>query len=310
MAVLPSAAERPSGLVGGSLRVGADQVALLGPDTAAAGEDDAAPVPALSASPPTIAVLPSLDNATEKPCPAFPTAPVPTSLLPCCIHSPPLRVKPRRPGVRVVARPAHDGGVAIGRQSDGDALSGVSNRAGADQLVALLGPKTAAAGEDPRRRHTSCRKVRHDGGVAVVRQGDGEALPVGSNRASADLLPCWVQTAPLRVNTHAAPVILLSASPPTMAVLLSADSATDSLVGESNEAVQQLDTCCETVQAQVAMKKAALRKSGPMPRFYGLSDCCSWLDPPLRNNIDARKAQTSPCKRYPSRSRRSATWNK
>ena len=58
---------------------------------------------------------------------------------------------PRRSGVRVVARAAHDGGVAIGRQSDGDALSCVSNRAGADQLVALLGPDTAAAGEDPRR---------------------------------------------------------------------------------------------------------------------------------------------------------------
>ena len=33
----------------------------------------------LSPGPPTIAVLPSADSATEKPCPPFPTAPVPTS---------------------------------------------------------------------------------------------------------------------------------------------------------------------------------------------------------------------------------------
>src|SRR5258708_24049327 len=41
------------------------------------------------------------------------------------------------------------------------------------------------------------------------------------------LLPCCVQTPPLRVNTHAAPVILLSLGPPTIAVLPSADRATD-----------------------------------------------------------------------------------
>src|SRR5260370_146136 len=39
-------------------------------------------------------------------------------------------------------------------------------------------------------------------------------------------LPCCVQTPLLRVNTHAAPVLLLSDHPPTMAVLPSADSAT------------------------------------------------------------------------------------
>ena len=40
-------------------------------------------------------------------------------------------------------------------------------------------------------------------------------------------VPCWVQTPPLRVKTHAAPVKLLSRYPPTMAVLPSADSATE-----------------------------------------------------------------------------------
>src|SRR5450759_1713700 len=52
-----------------------------------------------------------------------------------------------------------------------------------------------------------------------------KALPTAPVPTS--LLPCWVQTLPLRVKTHAAPVPLLSVNPPTMAVLPSADSATD-----------------------------------------------------------------------------------
>jgi hypothetical protein len=47
-------------------------------------------------------------------------------------------VDPRRPSVRVVAIPAHDGGVAVARQRDGLALDGTANGAGADQLRSLL----------------------------------------------------------------------------------------------------------------------------------------------------------------------------
>src|ERR1043165_8669129 len=43
----------------------------------------AAPMLLLSAGPPTMAVLPSPDNATTMPWRALPAAPVPTSLLPC-----------------------------------------------------------------------------------------------------------------------------------------------------------------------------------------------------------------------------------
>src|SRR3974377_2240236 len=53
----------------------------------------AAPMYELSSTPPTMAVLPSADSATETPWAAFPTAPVPTSLLPCWVHTPPLRLK-------------------------------------------------------------------------------------------------------------------------------------------------------------------------------------------------------------------------
>src|ERR1019366_1205723 len=66
----------------------------------------AAPAPPLSSGPPTMAVLPSADNATEEPRFAFPTAPVPTSLLPCCFHTPPERVythaAPAQPKVEVL----------------------------------------------------------------------------------------------------------------------------------------------------------------------------------------------------------------
>jgi diketogulonate reductase-like aldo/keto reductase len=40
-------------------------------------------------------VLPSEDRATEVPCLATPPAPVPTNLLPCWLHTPPLRVNER-----------------------------------------------------------------------------------------------------------------------------------------------------------------------------------------------------------------------
>jgi hypothetical protein len=51
----------------------------------------AAPVCELSSLPPEMAVFPSADSATDQPWWAS-TAPVPTSLLPCWVQTPPLRV--------------------------------------------------------------------------------------------------------------------------------------------------------------------------------------------------------------------------
>src|SRR5262245_38962170 len=45
--------------------------------------------------------------------------------------------------------------------------------------------------------------------------------------APTSFLSCCIQTSPLRVNTHAAPIVLLSLGPPTMAVLPSPERATD-----------------------------------------------------------------------------------
>src|SRR2546425_893075 len=67
--------------------------------------------------------------------------------------------------------------------------------------------------------------------IAVLPSADNatdmpwRALPTASVPTS--FLPCCVQTPPLRVNTHAAPVVRLSLGPPTMAVLPSAETATD-----------------------------------------------------------------------------------
>jgi hypothetical protein len=100
-------------------------------------------------------------------------------------------VDPRRPGdsVRVVERPADEGGVAVGGHRDGVALEGVSNRAGADQLRLLLGPDTAAAGVDLRRPgEAAVATPADDGGVAVGRQRDREALCGGAHPAGADEL--------------------------------------------------------------------------------------------------------------------------
>src|SRR5262245_40641998 len=92
---------------------------------------------------------------------------------------------------------------------------------------------THAAPAAPRPKG-ACRSHRLSPGpptIAVFPSEDNatdvpwRALPTASLPTS--FLPCCVQTPPLRVNTQAAPVLLLSDHPPTMAVLPSADSATD-----------------------------------------------------------------------------------
>jgi hypothetical protein len=149
---------------------------------------------------------------------------------------------PRRPGFPVVGPPAHDGGVAVGGQRDGGALRGGPNRTGADQLTALLGPDTAAAGEDPRRPGEPVADqlvalLGPDTAAAGVDPGrPGVAAPVSELSKGAptkavlpspdsatdqpccsgwglptapvptSLRPCWVQTPLLRVKTHVAPV--------------------------------------------------------------------------------------------------------
>src|SRR6266508_3902874 len=58
----------------------------------------AAPTEPLSPRPPTMAVLPSAERDTEVPCQTYnPTAPEPTSLVPCWAQTPPLLVQIHAP---------------------------------------------------------------------------------------------------------------------------------------------------------------------------------------------------------------------
>src|SRR5664280_407145 len=57
-----------------------------------AAKTHTAPIPPASPSPPTMTVVSSPEIATDFPCRAGPTAPVPTSLLPCCDHTALFRV--------------------------------------------------------------------------------------------------------------------------------------------------------------------------------------------------------------------------
>src|SRR5215831_20269861 len=128
----------------------------------------------LSPGPPTMALLPSADSATDMPWRAFPTAPVPTSFLPSCVQTRLLRV------------------------------------------------------------NTHAASVPHPPTMAVLPSAESATdipWPGGNGGSLAplpmSLLPCCVQILPLRVKTHAAPVVLLSLGPPMMAVLPSEERATE-----------------------------------------------------------------------------------
>src|SRR5262249_57225347 len=122
---------------------------------------------------PTIAVLPSAESATDMPWRAFPTAPLPTSFLPCCVQVAPLRVNTHAPS------------------------------APQPPTMAVL-PSAESATEIP-----------WPGG------NGGSPAPLPTR-----LLPSCVQILPLRAETHAAPVVLLSRGPPIMAALPARGGAT------------------------------------------------------------------------------------
>src|SRR5271166_3912933 len=106
---------------------------------------------------------------------------------------------PRRPGCaetewhrsipRIIARPANDGGVAVGGQRDRHALACVSHSASSDELLALLGPDTTAAGEHPCRPSPAVvAPPAHNGGVTVRGERNRHALACVSRSAGPDQL--------------------------------------------------------------------------------------------------------------------------
>src|SRR5262249_27107262 len=126
-------------------------------------------------------------------------------------HSAAAGEHPRRAGITVVPRPAHNGRVAVGRQRDGGALEDlVSNRASADQLVALLAPHPVAAADHPRRpnarrgtgRARIATRPTHDSGVAVGGQRDGVALLGASNHPGTDELAALLAPHPAAARKY------------------------------------------------------------------------------------------------------------
>src|SRR2546425_1232077 len=113
----------------------------------------AAPTPTLSSSTPTIAVFPSADSATERTCVASPTAPVPTSLSPCWLHTP---------------------------------LERVYSHAAPTTPLSLFSPTMPV----PTSAHSPSESPFH-------------APPTAP--APTSLSPCWLHVPPERVNTHTAP---------------------------------------------------------------------------------------------------------
>ena len=160
---------------------------------------------------------------------ARPTAPVPTSLLPCWVQTPLLRVKTHAaPTYR--CRPAHRRWRCCRRRKGRrSALFGRSNRAGADQLAALLGPHAVAAREDPRRAGVIdvVGKPADNGRIAIG--GKSDRKPCGdSDRAGADQFVALLGPDPVaaREDPCRADGTVVD-DPPTMAVLPSAETATD-----------------------------------------------------------------------------------
>src|SRR5580765_1605784 len=186
-----------------------------------------APADALSSGPPTTAVFPSADSATDCPwCPA-PTAPVPTSFAPCCVHVVPLYVY-----THAAPLPALSSGPPT--------MAVLPSAESATELPCLAPPAAApptsfapCCSQLPRRTNTQTAP-------APLLSSGPPTMAVLPSPESATELPCcsmptglptsfacWDHVSPLNANTHVAPRLPLSALPPTMAVFPSADIATE-----------------------------------------------------------------------------------
>src|SRR5215813_10810193 len=124
---------------------------------------------------------------------------------------------PRRPGRAtaeghrsippVVARPTHDGAIAVGGQRDGHALAGASHSVAADELLALLRPNPTSTGEYPcRPRLAVIGPPAHDGGIAVGGKRDRHALAGLSHSTAADELLALLRPGTAAAREHPRPL--------------------------------------------------------------------------------------------------------
>src|SRR6202167_6137526 len=169
----------------------------------------------LSFGPPTSALAPSPDKANDVPCPAVPAAPVPTSLLPCCVHAPPERANTQ-------AAPAFE-------LSPGPPISAVlpSPDRAAEAPCDTAGPEAPA----PTSLTPCCvqalpERVNTQAAPAVELSCGPPVRAVLPSADRATEVP-WLAAPAAPTPTNFAPWTLLSAFPPMSAVLPSADKATE-----------------------------------------------------------------------------------
>src|SRR5436190_6469036 len=203
--------------------------------------------PESSKGPPTIAVAPSPESETERPCaaPLHPEAPEPTSFGPRCVQTPPLFVQSQTaPFPPSSADPPT---MAVLPSAERETETPCAEPLTAPDPTSL-GPCWLQT--PPLLCHTHTAPSASLPGasgwlssgpptMAVFPSADSDteypcpAVPIAPEPTS--LGPCWVQIPPLRDQTHAAPTPfeqqgpagVLSRGPPTMAVLPSAESDTE-----------------------------------------------------------------------------------
>jgi len=146
-----------------------------------------------------MAVLPSAESETPVPCVAIPMAPVPTSLAPCWLHTPPERVYIHAAPVSPLSPyPPTDGGIPVAGKRDRRALSLKSAYSTcADQFSALLAPHPARVRKHPRGAGVAVvKEPTHDGSIAVAGERDRPALMCGPTApVPTKFGPCWVNCA-------------------------------------------------------------------------------------------------------------------
>src|SRR5580765_1936999 len=186
-----------------------------------------APADALSSGPPTTAVFPSADSATDCPwCPA-PTAPVPTSFAPCCVHVVPLYVythaapaPPLSSGPPTMAvLPSPESATELPCCS---MPTGLPTSFACWDHVSPLNANTHVAPRLPLSALPPTMAVFPSADIAT--ETPCFAAPIAPVPTS--FVPCWLHAPEVRVNIHAAPALLLSRLAPTMAAFPSPEIAT------------------------------------------------------------------------------------
>ena len=106
---------------------------------------------------------------------------------------------PRRLAVSPAVTTRSSASGSSGGPRDGNALCGTFDRAGGNQLVALLGPDSPVAANDRRRPGVRViAKPAHDDGIAVSGERNVEALSGLSNRAGTDQR--WARSAGFAID--------------------------------------------------------------------------------------------------------------